>query len=179
MQIARLCRWSRTPAAPVSDTAITTIYRDSVPPPRLLRWRQSRLAGRSGESLLQSILRWLPGDDEASRQRRQVEKLRLARRAFLDGLADLSGPPISDLRRALHRARSTRDLWHLRNSFYTEVGRALSQWEAERRLQVLNVWFEHEGALAALARVSRLSRLWTAATNSQQPDAETQTSRWR
>ena len=67
--------------------------------------------------------------------------------------------------RALH-TKALRDLWHLRMAFYTEVGRALSQWEAERRLNALAPWFESQGSLALLRRLAGTAR----AAGDRQPD---------
>ena len=147
------CRWNRRqPLA--ADTAMTTIQAEAEAPPRWT-WRRAP----PGDSLLQSILRWLPGEPEPRREQRRQHLVQAARRAFLDGLQDLSGPTVSDLRRSLQRARSLRDLWHLRMAFYTEVGRALSQWEAERRLNALAPWFESQGNLALLRRLAGSARV--------------------
>jgi len=60
-----------------------------------------------------------------------------ARAAFEAALADTEGEMVAELRRSIQRCRSARDLWHLRTWLYTEVARAHSQWEAERRLASL------------------------------------------
>lgn len=67
--------------------------------------------------------------------------LRLARASFQACLDDLRGDSVAQLRSNVQYCRSIQDLWHLRAWLYTEVARAHSQSEAERRLQMLGVYF--------------------------------------
>lgn len=124
----------RRPAAPSSSLLHT---RTEVRPPQLwpssLSWRGR--AQRLHDRLLRRALPWLPATA------RPVNRLLLVRDEFLDTLADLSGPPVERLLGSIERARSLRELWHLRSSVYGQVAVALSQAEAERRLASLNRHF--------------------------------------
>ncbi|MEK8052062.1 hypothetical protein AACH10_17555 [Ideonella sp. DXS22W] len=70
-----------------------------------------------------------------------VDQLTLARDEFIACLADLSGPDPWDLGDRIARARSLRELWHLRSRVYGVVAVALNQAEAERRIERLNRHF--------------------------------------
>ncbi|MEJ6000554.1 hypothetical protein [Paucibacter soli] len=99
---------------------------------------------RSHDSILQSLLRWLPGDaDPWARTDGLQAKLPALRAAFLACLDDLdaNGPGLLELKRSVMRSRSLRDFWHLRAGLYTQVARCHSQWEAEQRLTRLNRHF--------------------------------------
>lgn len=109
---------------------------------------------RPTDSLLQSLMRWLPGEapaweDEQARARRQgaslLPRVRAEFEASLKGVADAD-----ELRRSIRRGRSLDDLWHLRAWLYTEVARAHSQHEAEARLARLNQHFRPSMPSAAL-----------------------------
>lgn len=98
-------------------------------------------AQRAPDSLLQSLLRWLPAGEASPWHARAQDPalLPLLRREFEACLADV--PETEELRRSIRRARRVDDFWHLRGSLYTEVARALSQREAEARLIRLNRHF--------------------------------------
>jgi len=101
-------------------------------------------ARRSHDSILQSLLRWLPGDaDPWGSTQSSLGKLPELRAAFLACLDDLDadGPGVQELKRSVMRSRSLRDFWHLRAGIYTQVARSHSQWEAEQRLARLNRHF--------------------------------------
>jgi hypothetical protein len=101
-------------------------------------------ARRSHDSILQSLLRWLPGDaDPWGPAKAPLGKLPELRAAFLACLDDLDahGPGVQELKRSVMRCRSLRDFWHLRTGIYTLVARTHSQWEAEQRLARLNRHF--------------------------------------
>ncbi|MBB4844055.1 hypothetical protein HNP55_002591 [Paucibacter oligotrophus] len=124
----------------------------SYPPPR----------GAAADTLWQSLLRWMPGDADPwagkpvpARNPGLQNNLAAARAQFQASMQGLSGDSIDELRRSVQRSRSLRDLWHLRTWLYTEVARAFSQQEAERRLQQLNLLFIC--APAALAKPGRAS----------------------
>lgn len=100
---------------------------------------------RPADSLLQSLMRWLPGegpaweDAEALARRRCAKLLPQVRAEFeasLNGVADAE-----ELLRSIRCGRSLDDLWHLRAWLYTAVARAHSQREAETRLARLNAHF--------------------------------------
>lgn len=109
------------------------------------------LRRRASDSLFQSLMRLWPRDGrrpEASAQ--TMARLRTAFRGCLADLmqeARVGGDVRSQLRlEALfgHIVHSTHpeDLWHLRASVYTEVARARSQTEAERRVALLTLQFD-------------------------------------
>ncbi|MFG6449682.1 hypothetical protein ACG0Z6_15770 [Roseateles sp. BYS180W] len=98
---------------------------------------------RSGDTIISSLLRWLPserrkasGTDAAA----QNQHLMALKQACRDALQDV--PPheygsVQTLRCNITRARTAQDLWHLRTALYTEIARAHSQGEAQRRLKQL------------------------------------------
>ena len=65
-------------------------------------------------------------------------RLQQVRDEFQAALDDLTAPEAADLWDRAGRAYSLRDLWHLRTDIYQAVAREHSQWEAERRLRLLN-----------------------------------------
>ncbi|MDT7834905.1 hypothetical protein [Aquabacterium sp. OR-4] len=70
-----------------------------------------------------------------------VDRLTQARSEFIASLADLSGDDPWDLGERIARARSLRELWHLRSRVYGVVAVSLNQSEAERRIERLNRHF--------------------------------------
>ncbi len=70
-----------------------------------------------------------------------VSRLPRARSDFLACLRDSTGKEASDLRLRIERARSLRELWHLRASLFGFLACSLSQAEAQRRLQRLSRHF--------------------------------------
>lgn len=124
----------RRPAAPSSSLMHSRV---EVCPPELwpsslsLRGRVKRLADR----LIHQAAPWLPAPA------RPVNRLALAKREFQDSLLDVPGEPAQMLLDRIGRARSLREMWHLRSSLYGEVAMALDQSEAERRLARLNRHF--------------------------------------
>jgi hypothetical protein len=166
---AILTRWARTRGAlPLKHS---TLSRSS-----LGGSTSSFGATRSGgDSLWQSLLRWIPGETDAagaSPTTPPCESLMLShvpsiRKAFEICLRDLQGEGVDALRRNIRCSRSLRDLWHLRAQAYTEVARAFSQTEAEIRLKQLNVHFQfgaslslpgRQGSVVALSAASTLGR---------------------
>lgn len=99
---------------------------------------------RFTDRLVNQAAPWLP------EPARPVNRLALAKREFQDSLSDVPGEPAHDLHDRIERARSLREIWHLRSSLYSEVAVALTQGEAERRLARLNRHFPTRGARAAL-----------------------------
>jgi hypothetical protein len=131
---AILSRWARSRSASLS----TLGRRHAAAPTR----------SNTGDSLLQSLRRWLPGDADAAidtAQTRQIAKAREAllvphlRSEFEACLLDLGAA--AELRRSIQRCRRVEDFWHLRGWLYTAVARAHSQHEAELRLARLNRHF--------------------------------------
>jgi hypothetical protein len=144
---AWLPRWiSRLPGAAPSTLMQTRV---EVCPPELfpssLSWR-GRLQ-RLGSRMLHRAAPWLPAPS------RPVNRLALAKAEFRDSLGDVGTQPAADLLQRIERARSLREMWHLRSSLYGELSMALSQPEAERRLARLNRHFPTRAPRAALVTV--------------------------
>ncbi len=72
---------------------------------------------------------------------RPTDRLTQARDEFQDALGDLNSAGAWDLCERVARARSLRELWHLRLPLYGEVATLRSESEAGRRLQRLNRHF--------------------------------------
>ena len=91
-------------------------------------------------SLGQRLLFWLlaPAPQEAAPP---INRLPGVKVDFLACLNDVANVPTSNLRTSIEAACSLRELWHLRAEVYNCVGRAHSEFEAERRLQRLNRHF--------------------------------------
>lgn len=90
-------------------------------------------------SLWRRLLRWLnapgPWRSPADRQ------LAAVREEFAQALSDIGGDECAWLSSRLARARTLRELWHLRAPLYNLVAVVHSQREAERRLSRLNRFF--------------------------------------
>jgi hypothetical protein len=91
-------------------------------------------------TLGQRLLFWLmaPAPQEAAPP---INRLPGVKQDFLACLDDVPLPRVDGLRSAIACARSLRELWHLRAEVYNTVGRAHSEFEAERRLDRLNRHF--------------------------------------
>lgn len=124
----------RRPASPPSSLMHSRV---EVCPPELwpssLSWR-GRLLRWTGR-VTARLAPWLPAPT------RPVNRLHLVKAEFVDSLSDLEGDAPQTLVDRIERARSLRELWHLRSSVYGQVALALSQGEAERRLAGLNRHF--------------------------------------
>ena len=135
---------TRRPSAPSSSL---THSRVEVCPPELwpssLSWR-GRL-NRLGNRLVVRVAPWLP------EPARPVNRLARVKQEFQDSLADLDRPAASPLREQIDRARSLRELWHLRSPVYGAVAVAHTQADAERRLARLNRHFPLRAARTGLA----------------------------
>lgn len=130
-----LPRWmARRHSGPASTLVQSRV---EVCPPELfassLSWR-GRLQ-RWSTRLLHQAAPWLP------EPARPVNRLALVKTEFRDSLSDLTSLPAQHLLDRIERARSLREMWHLRSSLYGEVSMALTQSEAERRLARLNRHF--------------------------------------
>ena len=101
--------------------------------PSSLSWegRVRRLRNR----LLRRMAPWLPAPA------RPVNRLALVKREFQDSLADLESGPAQPLLDQIDRARSLRELWHLRSPVFGVVALAHTQSVAEHRLARLNRHF--------------------------------------
>lgn len=91
-------------------------------------------------TLGQRLLFWLmaPAPQEAAPP---INRLPGVKQDFLACLADVTLPMAEGLRASIGGARSLRELWHLRADVYNTVGRAHSEFEAERRIDRLNRHF--------------------------------------
>ena len=143
-----MTRWIPRRQGVPSSTLIQS--RVEVCPPELfpssLSWR-GRMQ-RWTSRMLHQAAPWLP------EQSRPVNRLALAKTEFRDSLCDLDTLPAQHLLDRIERARSLREMWHLRSSLYGEVAITLNQTEAERRLSRLNRHFPTRAtrnAQAALA----------------------------
>lgn len=125
---------SRRPPARSSSLIHT---RTEVCPPELwlssLSWRGriERLANR----WVSRASPWLPAPT------RPVNRLALVKAEFQESLADLADPRTQVVLDQIARARSLRELWHLRSPVYGAVALAVTQTEAEQRLARLNRHF--------------------------------------
>lgn len=140
---APLPDWLSRPAAPSSSLMQSRV---EVCPPELwpssLTWR-GRMK-RWTTRLLSHAAPFLPAPA------RPVNRLALAKHEFQDSLWDVPGEPAQALQQRIARARSLREMWHLRSSLYGEVAKALSQGEADRRLARLNRHFPTRAPRASL-----------------------------
>ncbi|OYU27046.1 MAG: hypothetical protein CFE41_12700 [Burkholderiales bacterium PBB2] len=173
---AFLTRWARSRAASPSRGHNSITSRQSTLPPSRSGAASSRISLSGSDSIWQSLLRWMPGDSDpwgASQppSPASTENLAKARAEFQACMAGLYSPPadssaepdtpppvdsVRELQRSIRRARSLRDLWHLRTWLYTEVARQFSQHEAEQRLQRLDALFQGKASQALNAEQQRL-----------------------
>jgi hypothetical protein len=117
--------------------------------PSSLSWRGR--VKRWSQRVVNQVAPWLP------EPARPINRLALVKTEFLDSLSDidLERDTASPLLDRIERARSLREMWHLRSSVYGEVAMALSQGEAERRLAKLNRHFPVRAPRTGLAPVQR------------------------
>jgi hypothetical protein len=128
-----LPRWAtRSGSARDSGLSSTLQSRVEVCPPAL--WPSSlTLWGRAR--------RWLDRSPWTPAERRPVNRLALVKHEFQSSLGDLPLGDADTLAERIERARSLRELWHLRSTLYDLLARALSQAEAEARMARLNRHF--------------------------------------
>ena len=138
----------RHPPAPSSSLMHSRV---EVCPPELwpssLSWR-GRMK-RWSQRVVGNIAPWLP------EQVRPVNRLTMVKAEFGDSVSDLDSNGQASLLERIDRARSLRELWHLRSSVYGEVALALSQGEAERRLAGLNRHFPTRAPRSAPLQLDR------------------------
>lgn len=123
-------RWLERRAAEAPSSQMSS--RVEVCPPELFR------SSMGWRGTLRHWLRRLGWPHDTARP---TNRLSAARSAFLAQLADLPGDAARGLTERIGRARSLRELWHLRMATYGVVARSLDQSEAERRLAELNRHF--------------------------------------
>lgn len=135
---------SRSPGGLFDSSPASSMVSAAGPAPTSLRRRAS-------DSIFQSLMRLWPR--EGRRPEASIQTMARLRSAFRGCLADLmqEARAQSDVRGQLrleavfgHIVHSSHpeDLWHLRASIYTEVARARSQAEAERRVALLTLQFD-------------------------------------
>jgi hypothetical protein len=119
----------RSPAPPHSHLASRIEVRPPEQWPSSLTWQGTLVRW------FQNQVRRLP------EPARPVNRLALVKDEFLASVSDLRHSRCPELAERIARARSLRELWHLRSSMYNLVSLAISQGEAERRLAQLNRHF--------------------------------------
>ena len=88
------------------------------------------------------LQRWLArGKPWASAPSRPLNRLAPVKADFQLSLDGLEGGPAEQLADQIERARSLRELWHLRSPLYTLLALHFDQREAERRMAGLNHYF--------------------------------------
>jgi hypothetical protein len=89
------------------------------------------------------VRRWMAKDGKAWMPAtvRPVDRLALVKAEFRDGMQWLTGPSAERLADQIERARSLRELWHLRSPLYGLLAVQFDQREAEHRLNALNRHF--------------------------------------
>ncbi len=125
---------SRRAAAPASSLMHSRV---EVCPPELwpssISW--SGKFQRLGSRLRSHIAPWRPANE------RPVNRLALVKSEFQASLVDVQRHSTEELLDKIERARSLRELWHLRSLVYGEVAMGVTQGEAELRLSRLNRHF--------------------------------------
>jgi hypothetical protein len=85
--------------------------------------------------------RWLARSPWAPQSQRPVNRLAVVKGEFRRDLADLQSDDATRLGERIERARSLREMWHLRSVLYGLLATELNQAEAERRMAQLNRHF--------------------------------------
>lgn len=107
--------------------------RVEVCPPEL--WPSSATLWGRAKRWLSASAPWMP---EPSRPANRLARVKAE---FQLSVNDLDSTDATRLTERIQRARSLRELWHLRSTLYGVVAMALSQSEAEQRLARLNRHF--------------------------------------
>ena len=85
--------------------------------------------------------RWLDRSPWTPQAHRPVNRLTMVKKEFRIGLDGLCSPEAAQLGDRIERARSLRELWHLRSVLYGLLATEFNQVEAERRMTPLNRHF--------------------------------------
>lgn len=72
------------------------------------------------------------------------------RQEFANALNDIDSDPAAELRAQIERARSPRELWHLRSALFTLVAMHHSESQAQSRMQRLNRHFPNRSTPTGL-----------------------------
>lgn len=132
------------------SSAATDSLRFEVRPPSLFDdddHPSSRQGLRSWLPSLSGMREWLNTGWQASTlspaalHGRDALPVAAARQCFLEALGDVDGRAARDLCLRAGRARSLRELWHLRNELFTLVAVQHCESIAHGRLAALNRWF--------------------------------------
>lgn len=98
------------------------------------------------------LRRWMHRNAEwAPASMRPVNRLALVKLEFHSGMQGLDSDDALRLTDQIERARSLRELWHLRSALFGLLAVAVDQSEAERRLGVLNRHFPMRAPRSSLA----------------------------
>lgn len=119
-----------------SVTAATPLHRTEICPPAL--FSRSR---PYWQRLLRAWWRKLTNQAEPSLQQRPKGQIQSVREAFFVGLADLSPEYTYELRCRIEKARSLRELWHLRADVFNVLAQHRGQSFAHARLSSINTNF--------------------------------------
>lgn len=123
---------SRRPAHRDSGAPSSLMSRVEVCPPAM--WPSSM-------SFWGRARRWLDRSPWTPAAQRPVNRLTLVKTEFRNSLADLRSDEAGPLRGRIERARSLRELWHLRSVLYGLLAIEFTQAEAEERMARLNRHF--------------------------------------
>ena len=106
----------------------------------------------SSMTLWGRLRRWLHRNAEwAPASMRPVNRLALVKVEFHHGMHGLDSDDAQRLTEQIERARSLRELWHLRSTLFGLLAVAVNQSEAERRLAALNRHFPMRAPRSSLA----------------------------
>ncbi|MFZ5522196.1 MAG: hypothetical protein ACOZD0_13455 [Pseudomonadota bacterium] len=130
-------RTSRIASLPGTQTLRLSTPRQEIYPPQL--YTRSQPAWRRWAERCWARLVKTGGAEDVPWQ--PMVRIQAARDAFFLAASDLCGEQAQDLRERIGRARSLRELWHLRLDLFNLLSRARGQLAAEAQMQALNDWF--------------------------------------
>jgi len=107
----------------------------------------------SSLSLWGRARRWLERSPWMPEDHRPVNRLALVKREFHASLQDLDSADAVSLHDRIERARSLRELWHLRSVLYGLLATGFNQVEAERQMARLNRHFPTRAPRAGVSAV--------------------------
>ena len=137
----------RQPEAPqVQQPLLRTVSQrtEVFPPERLYRASRWRGGLRDWLNTGWDVSRPAPLDALPPRaSRRETTPFAIAelRQAFAEALVDIETEAAHHLRKLIARARSPRELWHLRTAVYTLIATQHSESQAQQRMAALNRHF--------------------------------------
>lgn len=133
-------------ASPVQQPLLRTVLQrtEVFPPDRLYRVARWRRGLREWLNTGWDVSRPAESNDVPSRMAtrpRVAPPVAEMRDAFIQALDDLDTDEAQALREQIARARSPRELWHLRPAVYTLIATQHSESEAQSRMTTLNHLF--------------------------------------